>query len=530
MARDKNGDEWFYPHGKPVEEYSFTSAFANDAELHGMAAEKNVMAMKSRAGGGLSPRGRGGKAIAELNRMIGMARGAEQNFLMAHGLKNPGNNWSKLITGINEILGTKASFERNLQIIKQVASGDSKEYRDIDEFFRGKLQSAIYESLKVDVNKSAYEILEIAVRSAIKKMGNITDTINEQGLIENRVPKKGEKSLQAFAEMFQLVQKILNTDILLQVDNLFDLTNYIEQARQDILYNQTTKGEKRSQKELTYAGQGNKGTLAELLRNIVAQGIGSGYGDGLSWRTVENTGGFNYKPDNVLATMEISYNRAAQKVKDNKLVEGNSRRRKGIATMEELYKQVGDAKGHIVLVSDKSYVIDSAFISRGGFEAQGSTSLNALQGLFSSLHITGFDVEALINYLANVGGGMIEQQADEHILKMIATQIGNFLFDDLSFESTPINANVVHVFNLSGIYVPLSIVLEGVKRGVGGLQNTDLSSYVEVNFRASGDKPDPWRKDEAPWIAFRNAKMSNNTLNVHFLKDFASIIAEAVSI
>lgn len=528
MARDKNGNEWFYPHGWPAEQYSFTEDFTTDVNLHGAKAKANVMAQKNAAGGALSAKGRGGKAIAELNRMIGMARAAEQAFLTAHGLKNPGNNWSKLITGLNEILGTKESFNRNMQLLKQVVDGETKTYRDVSDFFIKKLQSAIYESLQVDVNQSAYTILERAVRQAINKMANITETIDSNGKLQTRRPKKDEEQLQAFAGLFQVVEKILSLDILTQINELLNLTDYIEQARQDVIYNNTTKENKKRQKTLTYGGKGNKGTLAELLRNMVMQGIGSGYGNGLQWSTVENPGGFNYKPDNFLATMNVSYNDAANYVRDEKLAKGRSNRSKGIATMEELYKRVGDAKGHIVLVSDKNYIINQAFVDKGGFVAQGATSLNALQGLFGALHITGFNVDALINYLANVGGGMVESSADEHILKMIATQVGNFLFDDLSFSSVPVNANVVHVFNLSGIYVPLSIILEGVKRGVGNIQNTNLSSFVEVNFSASGDQPDEWKKDEAPWTSFRNAKMANNTLSVNFLKDFASVITQAV--
>lgn len=530
MARDKNGNEWFYPHGKSAETYSFTADFIEDEELHGSKAEKNIMAQKNKAGGALSAKGRGGKAIAELNRMIGMARTAEQNFLIAHCLKNPGNNWSKLITGLNEILGTKESFDRNMQILKQVADGETKAYKDVSDFFIKKLQSSIYEALKVDVNESAYTILEKAVRSAIDKMANITDTIDSNGKVQAKRPKDNEKQLQAFAELFQVIQKILSLDLLTQINELLKLDNYIEQARQDVIYNNSTKDKKRKQKPLTYGGSGNKGTLAELLRNMVLQGIGSGYSQGLQWSVAENPGGFNYKPDNYLATINVSYTQSAEYVRDNNLAYKKTPRGKGIATMEELYRRVGDAKGHIVLISDKSYIINQAFVDKGGFSAQGSTSLNALQGLFNSLHITGFDVNALINYLANVGGGMIETDADEHILRMIATQVGNFLFDDLSFSSTPVNANILHVFNLSGIYVPLSIILEGVKRGVGNIKNTDLSSFVEVNFSPSGDIPEKWTKEEAPWTNFRNAKMANNTLSINFLKDFATVITEAVGI
>jgi len=526
---------WYknYPHGGPPE-YSYTSDFVLNFEKTGQEAEQNILNRKNAAGGAITDKGRGGKAIAELNRMIVAARSAEQQFLMSHGFKNPGNNWNKLITDINKILSTEAVFKRNVQLLKQFNEGSIKNYQDVSVFFKDYLKDAIYDNLVVDVNATGYEILLSAVKKAIQSMANITETKLANGQIKRQRTNDETKMLQAFSELFGVIEVIENSEFLEEITEIFQLEDYIEQVRQDILQGNIQK--RKDIPKLTYkGGKTGKGTLAEILYTAVARGLGSGGNGNITWQTVEHTGGVDYKPDRVLATMNVSYNAAVNQVKNDDNNYGRSVRAKGIATMEHLYKDLKDAKGDIVLISDKNYLINGAFIADHGFKAQGETSLNALAALFNSLHINVFDIDALIDYLANIGNNLIETSVDNKILRAISAQIGNFLFDDLSFEESviPSGVNAIHVFNLSGIYMPLSIVLEGVKNGLGNIQHMNLESYVSVDFKASSDEPGLWVSEtdgQHVFEAFRNAKLQNNTISINFLQDFAAIIATYVKI
>lgn len=538
---------WYYPKGKPVT-FSYTKEFVSGEEIktksgrminvHGQLAKKNIEGQKKIAANVITEKGRGGAAIAELNRMISMARKAEQRFLTSHKFKNPGDNWNKLITDINKVLSTEEAFKRNVQLLKQFNEGDMKTYEDVSSYFHKYLRSAIYDNLVVDVNATGADILFNSVQKAIKTMSEITETKESDKTIKKLRTSDENKKLQAFSELFGVIKIIKGSSFLTEINNLFGLEDYIEQARQGII---NQKINKRSEMPtLKYkSGKGGKGTLAEILYTMVEQGLGSRKNSSIEWHTVEHTGLANYKPDRVLATGVISYNQAVQKVKDNDVNYNGSVRARGIATMEQFYDDLKDAESDIVLISDKNYLINKLFTEGnekklGGFVAQGETSLNALEGLLNSLHINIFDIDALINYLANVGSNLVETDIDNRILRAISTQIGNFLFDDLSFDESiiPNGINVIHVFQLSGIYVPLSIILEGVKRGVGNIGNTDLSSYVEVDFKASSDIPDSWSKDdgEEVFIDFRNTKMKNNTLSVNFLRSFASVISENVKL
>ena len=519
--------------GLPVV-FSYTQEFEDN--LVKTSAYRNIEKEKNKISNTVSSKGRGGVAIMELNRMIGLARDAERQFLITHNLKDPHNNWNKLITEINKLLSTEAVFKRNVQLLKQFSNKDIKVYEDVSVYFRQKLEKAIFDVIEVDVNASMDQILEQAVIKAIKSMANITEFQMEDNTIRKRNSGGAGKVLQAFSELFQVVEVFLSSEFLLKINEIFQLKEYIEEVRSYLL-NPANSKEKKPRLKYTN-GAGGKGTLAEILYTAVERGLGSGSGgNGIEWRLVEQTGGLNFKPDRVLSTIEVSYNQSAETVKENDINYGGSNRARGIATMEQFYKDLAEAKGDIVLISDKNYIINQAFENgtdkrEGGFTAQGETSLNALSGLFNSLHINIFDIDALINYLANIGGNLIEKDIDDSILRAISAQVGNFLFDDLSFDASaiPVGVNAIHVFQLSGLYVPLSIVLEGVKRGIGNIQNTDLSSFVEVSFKASSSIPGAWTTDngEEAFTDFRNAKMKENSISVHFLKGFASIIADNV--
>ena len=110
------------------------------------------------------------------------------------------------------------------------------------------------------------------------------------------------------------------------------------------------------------------------------------------------------------------------------------------------------------------------------------------------------------------------------------------LFDDLAFDESKIpgGVNIIHIFQLSGVYVPLSIILEGVRNGLDTTTDINVSSYVEVEFNASTDEPDSWTyaddKTDKDFKKFRKTKQRNNKMEINFLKDFASVIAEHVQI
>lgn len=522
---------WYdnYPHGGPAE-YSYTSLFRNHFIKTGAEAWQNIQAARDGAFGTINKEGNAGKAIDELERMIDIAYKGEVAFLANHQIKDPGKNWGELISDLNSILSTKEAFERNIQLLSKLTNNDEsvKNYQDVSVYFKDKLQHSIeesYDTLQIGPNTEISSVLPTLATKAIRKMENITDTKIGREILPGR--RKGGEEYQAFESMFNIINTIDENDTFLQnLNEIFNFEQYLKDYKDYLDNPYKDDGKKKSKPTLKYrSGKSQKGTFAEVLYSFLERIKGS---NGSIEYYVEQTGGLNFKPDRVISTCNISYNEAAQQVKDSDYT-NKSVRAKGIKTMEQFYKNIGDTKADIVLISDKNYYISPKF---SGFAAQTDVTLNALEGAMNSFHINIFNISNLINYLANIGSNMIEKQVDSSILQSLSAQIGNFLFDDMSFEVTelPQNANIVHVFNLSGVYVPLSFILEGVKNGLNAtIQSTRLSEYVSVDFDASSSEPPHSWDSEGDFISFRETKMKENKISFSFMQGFASVITQAVN-
>ncbi len=522
---------WYdnYPHGGPAE-YSYTSLFREHFAKTGAEAWQNIQAARNGAFGTINDKGTAGKAIEELDRMINMAYKGEIAFLANHNIKDPGKNWGELISDLNSILSTKEAFERNIQLLTKLANNSKivKSYQDVSVYFKNKLQNAIEESwgnLNIGPNTELSTILPALATSAIRKMGDITDSRIGMDILPGH--RTNGEDYQAFQSMFNIIDTIDENDTFLKdISEIFDFEQYLKDY-QDFKDNPyKDDGKKKKKPTLKYrSGNSQKGTMAEVLYTFLERIKGNN--GSIEWH-VEQTGGLNFKPDRVISTCNISYNEAAQQIKDSDYT-SKSIRSKGIKTMEQFYKNIGDTQADIVLISDKNYYISPKF---SGFTAQQDVTLNALAGAMNSFHINIFNITDLINYLANVGGNMIEETVDQSILHSLSAQIGNFLFDDMSFDATelPQNANIIHVFNLSGIYVPLSFILEGVKNGLNEtIQSAHLSQYVSVEFEAPSSEPPHSWDSEDDFINFRETKMKENKISFSFMQGFTSVITQAVN-
>ena len=117
-------------------------------------------------------------------------------------------------------------------------------------------------------------------------------------------------------------------------------------------------------------------------------------------------------------------------------------------------------------------------------------------------------------------------------MKIIALNIASFLFDDITItdalddiRSTP---TVIHLFNLDGIMVPLSVFLEAAY--VAFSQNAlEYENYVKVHFTPGGNKEPNYPKDGltmSDWEEFYNDKLQNSKVTIHFFGDFINFIKQ----
>jgi hypothetical protein len=135
-------------------------------------------------------------------------------------------------------------------------------------------------------------------------------------------------------------------------------------------------------------------------------------------------------------------------------------REQNIEGFKRLYEEVlQKTSGFIVEISDKSYNLKSASFKEKGFGAQDST-LENFEAVLKKMDVKEKELENIIFVLSNYGPDLIEDgKKAEEVCKYLATLIAYFVFDDIDFDKDLENLNAIHIFNLNGVYVPLSSFL-----------------------------------------------------------------------
>lgn len=517
---------WFYPHGGP-NEYSYTSNFYNKFGKTGSQAKSNT-SEKIFSANYNSIEGAG---IANLQSMINTARAAEMAFLSKYNFGEVNSkNWSDLFKAFNLILQTEESFNRNLRYIEQINNSKDEEdkWRTMESYFSSYLETTIRRMIGQNPNVNIDDaFLERAINNALKNMSNkMYDYVDVNGKLHTTKKQAGGEKveqIQAFTKMLELLRQFRTNVFLSGIKELFALEKFANDAKNDALNNR--KGKKRQAKirssiENSYAKGGVTeyfmGQLGAILINQLKGG--------------NNT--FKYEASaniNEMKTDMFETNLAEGTITITDMFEDNldtkyskSVRAQNIQAFRNVFDKLKKAKGEILQINAKNYNIVPNF---RGFRAQDTTSLENIDELFQETQIV--DREGLVNYLANCGPDMIQGQPRQELTTAIATNIGHFLFDDLSIQ-IPEGITNVHVFYLSGMYLPLSVFLEATLQAILSSKSVIIEQFVHVNFTIPSGENDA--KNQGPWTSsvpfenFRNNRLQQTKISVKFLSGFSNFI------
>ena len=168
-------------------------------------------------------------------------------------------------------------------------------------------------------------------------------------------------------------------------------------------------------------------------------------------------------------------------------------RARNIQRLKQLHsKMEGSKKQFILQISDKNYSINADFKNKyGGFTAESNISLNDLENVFSrmSVKLESGSMQQLLFALAHIGENTLTKENGVHEAeRYLATKIAYFMFDDIGIDEVEnsLGANFVdgaiHVFNLNGIYIPLSVYLEALYSALKQSESAEFRDYARVNF------------------------------------------------
>ena len=481
------------------------------------------------------------EVLRNIQMLAQTARQAELAFLNKYGIGNPGDDWSELIRTFNLLFSSERAFEQALKLIEQSTyrhpQGKDNTYHSFVTHFGSNLQTAARAIIRSKVTaqmpiNNFSILLDEIIELALNKTFEQRVYKDSNGYLHTNTGTKEQRAqmeeIQAYTDFKAYIQQFMNNDFfkvsiakIVGLDDAFLADTY-----------KNMKNRKKLPQLVDVYRNGNaKGTIAEAIEAVVDQAVGNSLhgqtssGDlTLDWEAFWS-GGSGVKADVMMHNIEYK----KQLVNIDELMDqggdDNSKRANTIKAYRKWFEMMKDAEGDIVFVSDKNYQLNSKF---SGFTAQGNTSLRNLLSMLDEIGMEKSD--ELIDFLANCGPDMLLGNQQDSVLDAVAAQIGHFLFDDLSFTGST-NINRIHLLNLSGIYLPLSVYLEGLANAVMEAQ-AQIKSFVSVSFKpgpGAEAAASPWEsKDD--WREFRDMRLDHSIIHVKFMSNFAKFITSKVKI
>lgn len=523
----------FYPHGKPAF-YAYTKHFVQ--EFGGKTAYLAEANTKYPGLDGDSNRSVVVKALWNLRALIDSARAAELAFINDTGINiNDPNNAGDIFRTINLILNSKQTFERGLQYMKslQGAKKDEKDkmYRDVSRYFSTYFSQIIKEEFKnfnksqlLTMTKSDIEALtnKIITNALVRTYERVQDFVGPNGEIRGKFgtyhqTRKGETQQQALTDMISVIQRLGDSGAFSQFGYLFDMNidKLMENNNQELIKLKTKKYNN-AQVESNYGGN-----ALELITSLVAAEIGNIniQNSGLTIKGVHTGQANQMKADTLLFVGRGTINTDDYLEYVDTETFGNRIRMQNVDALGRYLNQLENNVEHVIAISDKNYSITSHF---DGINAQEKMNLQNAGLLLSQFGVD--QIPDLINYLANCGADtMVQGKVADAVRTELQSYIGYFLFDNLRIEinGSP-KVNVVNLMNVSGIYIPLSVYLEGVYNAIQDAASNP-SSLVSVTISLGGPTvQSEWTPQT--WGEFREEHETESFISYRILRGIADFI------
>lgn len=518
----------FYPHGKPGY-YSYTERFlevGNDTKAQARANTKYP---------GLGGKRNGivtNKALTNLQILINAARAAELAFLNDTGINLEDPNASNIFRNINKIFNSKETFERGMNYMKSMAQSgkkgmrDDEMYRDVSRYFSFYLRKTLKAQLKnflaadilhMDPNQIKNLINELIGRALIETYTNVKDFISDNGKIRGKFGKyhrsrKNEQQQQAINDMIKVIKDLQATGAFKEYGYLFNLSqeNLAEMTnRKNTNSPIRLKKEKFNDAKIDATFGGN---ILELITTTVAAYMGN---ININNKDLHITGMHTGQMNSMKADTMLFVGSANVNPKDYlDLINGDfeSVRMQNIDAMSRYLDKLENSLKHVIMISDKNYSITAHF---DGISAQDKMRLDAAMGMLSYFGVA--NAPELLNYLANCGPSMVQGDVNGEVRTELQTLIGYFLFDHLQIDvkGSPKGPNVVNLLNISGIYMPLSVYLEGLYNSFKEAISRP-TSFVKVTISLGGQTEQPvWTA--GTWGEFRQSHETQSFISYRIL-------------
>lgn len=281
------------------------------------------------------------------------------------------------------------------------------------------------------------------------------------------------------------------------------------------------------------------GNMLELVENVVINEVGKLKGENFY---AVHTGNKLAKPDNIIVSASIKENqfrevleKAFEEVQNKKVS-----RKRNIEAAKNLQNSLEklDTTGYIIYSSAKNQSINSQGFNRGGFNSGTPMGIKELQTVMKL--VPGGNGLGLARAVMQTLKGAIGEKQKKNLETEIASYLAFFLFDDFQTigneiaNSSQTKINCLHVMNLNGIYVPLSVLLGLLAKAFQSQTKGNIDSIAKVTIST---KPILYNYEKNPpilapgetsikyWNEQRDIAQQETKITVKFLKSFKELMA-----
>lgn len=543
VTRGRRSGSSFYPHGKPSE-YAYTTHFMDVG--HDYSGQALINTQYPGIDGAEGQSNNLERALANLRSLINGARNAEMKFLADTGIDVNGINGKDIFKYINLIFNSRQTIDRGLQYMKQLSEAkNNKEqtetYREITNYFASYLDEAI----KIELtNVRRNQILTMTPDQVKQYINNIIskalslsyervkDFVKSDGTLRGKYGqyaknREGEKEVQAISDMIDVIQKLRESGAFKDFGDLFNLnkeTLYKWRTGEITFKKRKNNKYNNARVESNYNANALEvmtSTAAAMLADI---NIHKSNGEFDLSIVGQHTGRWN----NMKADTLLFVGRGDIYIPDYlDLVDNNIKgvRSQNVDALSRYWNRLENNVSHVIAISDKNYSITADFNDRG-IHAQSKMSLANAADMLTRFGVG--QVVELIDYLANCGAGMVQGEVHANVRTELQTHIAYYLFDHLEINVSGSNSsvNVVNLINVSGVYLPLSVYLEGLYNSLVNAINDLKSSpaqFVSVSISLGGPTAQRiWTQEN--WDRFRKLRESQSFIEYRILRNLSDFI------
>lgn len=539
----------FFPSHAPIW-WSYTNAFGQGSTRnHGFVTVGEIVKKKLEGSTGTRMdeyrnSWKNSALLSEIEVILNAAKKEEAAFIAKYKLDIDPNDWGSLIKGFTILFTSEDAFKRNVQLLSQVKEGESSIYHNFTAYLSSYVQTAARDIIgknkdslvKEDIAKILPKLTDDIIELALKRMFKMTDLKLSNGFIETnsqRQKKMDGEQIQAFQYLINAISRFMQTPFKDAVIEDLGLTQeFLEKTLEIKQYNTQGKRKKLPVLKSSIRNGNVRGSAQEHFEKVFASLVGEKLnlkvGNSTMWIDIE-TGYKGAKTDVLLHNLQATAEGHVPDIEQLYSTAGDSdsKRINAMNNSEKFFNLLHNAEGEIVFISDKNYQIKSNF---NGFSAQSDITLENLKALLNKVHYPG-DIDKLYGYLSNCGSNMLLGTGkSSEVLNGVATYIGHFLFDDLTITGDLGGVNRVHLLNLSGFYMPLSVYLGAVLNAARSAKE-DVSNYASAHFYGHGEPPQAhgW-SGSGDFDTFRQTRLDESRIEIKFMANIADFIMSRVKL